>query len=75
MHDFLAVKFYLNWGKEKTATGYMQPAYYWERHGIRIGDSESNNNRKHRGKIHVNSRLGEGTEFIITLPTKAKIKS
>ncbi|MEG5001747.1 trifunctional serine/threonine-protein kinase/ATP-binding protein/sensor histidine kinase [Microcoleus sp. B4-D4] len=25
---------------------------------------------KHGGAIHVNSRLGEGTEFIITLPTK-----
>lgn len=26
---------------------------------------------KHRGSIHVNSRQGAGTEFIVTLPTKA----
>ncbi|WP_445304978.1 MULTISPECIES: ATP-binding protein [unclassified Microcoleus] len=26
---------------------------------------------KHSGSIHINSRQGAGTEFIITLPTNA----
>ncbi|NEQ76574.1 MAG: hybrid sensor histidine kinase/response regulator [Okeania sp. SIO2C9] len=30
---------------------------------------------KHGGIIQVNSKLGEGTEFIITLPAKTKIKT
>ncbi|MEG4571433.1 AAA family ATPase [Microcoleus sp. N3A4] len=30
---------------------------------------------KHGGSIHVNSTLGQGTEFIITLPTKAEQNS
>lgn len=30
---------------------------------------------KHEGAIEVNSRLSEGTEFLITLPVKANVKS
>ena len=65
----LAAKFYLNWGKEKVATGYMQDAYYgYSRWGakVKITDLETRYPALLRPIFQLSSSSGDVLTTLMT---------